>query len=470
MQLKNIIGFAFGPVGSAILGLITVPLTAWVFSPSDIGRLNILQVAQSFALLFSVLGFDQAYVREHHEAQDKEQLLLSCFAPGFLLLAISGAAAALFSPQISSFMYAENSISLFIYTLILFYIGHICRFLSLTLRMEGHGWAYSASQIIPKVVYTAAIVLLASFPFHKKFLHLLLCTLLSSLSMLLVLTWMTRKQLLNAARKKIDYEKLKALMPFSIPLVFSGLAYWGLTATSTITLGRWSTLAELAIFSVGNSFASVAVVFQSIFSVIWAPMVYKWIAEDKNLSVIDETSQQVLAAICALVALCGGVSWISNLFLPEHYRNIELLLPSLLLPPLLYILTETTSLGINIQRKTIYSLINTCVCLFINIIVALALVPSHGAAGAAASNAIAFTAFFILQTEVSSRIWRSLPRTELYTYVAGILVMSLVSAFCPPGYRQVLHVLWTLILLVLLNKFRSQLVGMFRLFKKNRPS
>lgn len=466
MQLKNIIGFAFGPVSSAILGLITVPLTAWVFSPPDLGRLNILQVAQSFALMLAVLGFDQAYVREHHEAEDKEQLLLTCFVPGFLLLAISGAVATLFAAQISSFMYAENSISLFIYTLVLFYIGHLCRFLSLTLRMEGQGWAYSASQVIPKLVYTAAIVSLAFCQFHKQFLHLLLCTVISSFSMLLVLTWTTRRQLLSAARKKIDYAKLKTMMPFSIPLVFSGLAYWGLTATSTITLGRWSTLAELAIFSVGNSFASVAVVFQSIFSVIWAPLVYKWVAEEKDMGVIDKTSQQVLAVICVLVASCGSLSWICNLFLPAHYKNVEFILPSLLLPPLLYILTETTSLGINIQRKTIYSLINTCICLFINVAVAFALVPSHGAAGAATSNAIAFTAYFILQTEVSSRIWRSLPETKLYTYVIGMLGLSVISAFCPPGYRQILHVLWAIILLAVLTTFKSELVGIFRLFAK----
>lgn len=466
MQLKNILGFAFGPVSSAILGLVTVPLTAWVFSPSDLGRLNILQVAQSFAVLLSVLGFDQAYVREHHESVDKEQLLLTCFMPGLLLLVLLGAIAALFAPQISSFMYDEENISLFIYTLILFYIGHVCRFLSLTLRMDGHGWAYSASQVIPKLIYTAAIVLLSFGQFQKEFLHLLLCTLLSSLSMLLVLTWMTREQLLVAVRRKIDYAKLKALMPFSIPLVFSGLAYWGLTATSTVTLGRWSTLAELAIFSVGNSFASVAVVFQSIFSVIWAPMVYKWIAEEKDMGVIDQTSQQVLAVICALVALCGSFSWLCNLILPDHYKNIELLLPSLLLPPLLYILTETTSVGINVRRKTIYSLVNTCVSLFINIIVAFALVPAYGAAGAAASNAIAFTAYFIFQTEVSSRIWRTFPRGESYIYVTGILALSLASAFCPPGFSQILHVLWALIFLTVLKKFHLQLIGMFRLFAK----
>lgn len=466
MQLKNIIGFAVGPVGSAFLGLVTVPLTAWVFSPSDLGRLNILQVAMSFALLLSVLGFDQAYVREHHESEDKEQLLLICFMPGFLLLAIAGAVAAFFADSMSALMYAEESAPLFLYTLILFYIGHACRFLSLTLRMEGHGWAYSASQLIPKVVYTAAVVLLAFTQFEKQFIHLILCTIFSSLTMLLVLVWLTRSQFLSAAKKKIDYAQLKALMPFSIPLVFSGLAYWGLTATSTITLSRWSTLDELAIFSVGNSFASVAVVFQSIFSVIWAPLVYKWIADEKDLGMIDKTARQVLAFICALVALCGSFSWLLPMFLPPHYSNIEMLLPALLLPPLLYILTETTSLGINIQRKTIYSLTNTCVCLLINVVVAFLLVPPYGAAGAAASNAVAFTAYFILQTEVSNRIWRPLPRTELYSYATAVLALALASAFCPPAYRHILHVLWALICLAVLYKFRSELIGMFRLFAK----
>ena len=76
MQLKSLIGFAVGPIGSALIGLITVPVVAWSFTPADVGRLNVFQLAISFALLFSVLGLDQAYVREYHEVEGRPRLLL----------------------------------------------------------------------------------------------------------------------------------------------------------------------------------------------------------------------------------------------------------------------------------------------------------------------------------------------------------------------------------------------------------
>ena len=74
MGIKNFIGFAFGPIASAVLGLITVPVFSWVFSPEDVGRLNILHMVISFCLLLLVLGLDQAYVREFHETSNTSQL------------------------------------------------------------------------------------------------------------------------------------------------------------------------------------------------------------------------------------------------------------------------------------------------------------------------------------------------------------------------------------------------------------
>ena len=82
MQLKSVVGFSIGPIVGAFIGLVTLPLNAWIFSPDDIGRLNIFQTICSLMLLFSVLGLDQAYVREYHEVANKEALLKACVVPG----------------------------------------------------------------------------------------------------------------------------------------------------------------------------------------------------------------------------------------------------------------------------------------------------------------------------------------------------------------------------------------------------
>ena len=89
MDAKKVLAFSIGPISGAVLGLITLPIIAWYFSPEDIGRLTMLTVTISFSLLLFSLGLDQAYVREFHEVKDKPSLLKGVFLPGFILLTFS---------------------------------------------------------------------------------------------------------------------------------------------------------------------------------------------------------------------------------------------------------------------------------------------------------------------------------------------------------------------------------------------
>ena len=426
VKIKNILGFAFGPLAGAVLGLATVPLIAWVFSPEDVGRLNVLQIAMSFALLLSVLGLDQAYVREFHESPHRAQLLRACFVPGFLCLLILGVISAFFAKNLAQWLYDTPNPWWYWATLAAFFISYISRFLSLILRMQERGWAYSASQVLPKVLQLALVLGVTWTAFHKTFTHLLLITLASLTLVLTVYAWNTRHDWLDAMRSRIDPKQLRSLLAFGSPLIFSGLAFWGLTATSTIALRTWSSLDELAVYSVANSFAGAALVFQSIFSVVWAPTVYKWHAQGVEMAIIDKIAKQVLAAVCGVVFLCAAFAWVLDYILPPHYASVKSILLCMLMQPLLYTLSEVTAVGINIQRRTMLSVWVTLAALACNVALSAYLVPSMGAKGAAIANALAFTVFFIGRTEASARVWRSFGRMRTYIFII-VITMTAVA-------------------------------------------
>ncbi|WP_372871868.1 oligosaccharide flippase family protein [Paenalcaligenes niemegkensis] len=67
MTPKKIAAFAIGPIGGALLSLITLPVITWFFTQEDVGRIAMFQVAISFSVLLFSLGLDQSYVREFHE-------------------------------------------------------------------------------------------------------------------------------------------------------------------------------------------------------------------------------------------------------------------------------------------------------------------------------------------------------------------------------------------------------------------
>ena len=52
MNKKTILGYALGPIGSGLLGLISLPIITWFYSVEDVGRISMLQVFTSFSILF----------------------------------------------------------------------------------------------------------------------------------------------------------------------------------------------------------------------------------------------------------------------------------------------------------------------------------------------------------------------------------------------------------------------------------
>lgn len=467
MNLRNILGFAFGPIAGAALGLIAVPVTAWVFAPEDVGRLNVLQIALSFCLMLSVLGLDQAYVREYHESKNRAQLLRACFVPGFTFLLALGLPSIFLAEKLAQNLYADANPWLYFATLLGFFISYINRFSSLILRMQERGWAYSVSQVLPKIAQLALIVGISVASFDKVFIHLLLITLFAQILVAVMYTWNTRTDWCVAVEAQVDMQQIKGLMQFGFPLIFSGLAYWGLAATSTIALRSWSTLEELAIYSVANSFAAAAIVFQTIFSVVWAPTVYKWVSQGVDMTVVDKIAKQALAVVCFIVALCGSLAWVCDWLLPPYYAQVKYVLLCILMQPLLYTLSEITCVGIGIQRRTVFTVWITGGALLLNLALSYLLVPLMGAAGAAIANASAFAVFFIARTEVSARIWRSFPRMQLYSYVVGLLALAMASIYGAALVPVALYGAWFFLLGLSVLLFRRQWREILIIYKIN---
>ena len=75
MNIKKLLGYALGPIGSAAASAISLPLISWYFPADDIGRIVLLQTVSGLILIVLGLGLDQSYIREYHAAPDKSVLL-----------------------------------------------------------------------------------------------------------------------------------------------------------------------------------------------------------------------------------------------------------------------------------------------------------------------------------------------------------------------------------------------------------
>ncbi len=457
MTPRQIAAFAIGPIGGAVLGLITLPIIAWFFSQEDVGRMAMVQVTIGFSTLLFSFGLDQAYVREFHEVKDKPALLKRALLPGLLILSVTLSILLVSESALSGWLFGISDWHLSLLIAVAVFAAFISRFLSLVLRMNEQGLAFSMSQLLPKVVLLAIIggyVLLGA---NTSLTNLVIANTAAFVFVCVAFAFNTRKELIAGITATLDWQHLKQMLRFGLPLILGGVAYWGLTAIDKVFLRTLASFEELGVYSVAVSFAGVATILQSVFSTVWAPTVYKWASKGEGLENVHKVSRYILCLVVLLFCLAGLLSWIVTLFLPANYAAVQWILVSCLGAPLLYTLSETTVVGIGITRRSSFAMLAAVVAFVGNLVGNWLLIPRFGAAGAAVSTCISFWVFFVLRTEFSIYLWKPVPRLPLYGYTTLVVAgASLFTIYGTDIYQNML-VFWGMLFITTLFSFKAEL-------------
>lgn len=466
MTPRKIATFAIGPVGGALLGLISLPVITWLFSQEDVGRMAMLQVMVSFSILLFSLGLDQSYVREFHDAENKPALLKIALMPGLILLSITVVVLLSFGSALASWLFGEPQWHLALLVALAVMASFLSRFLSLVLRMNERGIAYSMSQLLPKLLLLVILVGYVIVDADRDLTNLVLANAAAITFVCGIYGWNTRNEWLVGMRSKMDIARLKSMLWFGLPLILGGLAFWGLTAIDKLFLRTLANFEELGVYSVSVSFAAAATILQSVFSTVWAPTVYKWASKGQGLENVERVRRYILAIVVLGFSLAGLLSWVLILFLPSSYASVQWIVVSCIGYPLLYTLSESTVVGIGISRRSSFAMLAAVVAFVVNLVGNWLLIPSYGAAGAAVSTCASFWVFFILRTEFAIHLWKPIPRVLLYVYttlsVTGAVVFTLWGAEL--GNWMVLF--WVLVLASWVVSFRVEIQQALRFISK----
>jgi O-antigen/teichoic acid export membrane protein len=439
MKFKQILGFALGPVLAAMLGLITVPMMAWTFSPDVIGKIAMLNTFLAGCSLVLTLGLDQAYVREYHEVESKPALLSAFLPPSLLVTAIFSLVILYFHEAASQILFSElnNSFYIVLIAVVALVASILFRFLSLVLRMKEQGLKFSLTQISSKLSLLLSLIVLYFLKLKYGFIIALFFSGLSLVVAVLLALLFTQTECFFAFSTKKQPLLFKQGIKFGAPLIVSGFAYWGLTSIDKLAIRYYSGMEQLGVYSVAFSFAAVMTIFQRVFSTIWAPIVYRWHKNGVKMAQFNLITDWVVIVLSSVFFIVVMLSPILSYLLPKAYLPVIYLLPACMLFPVFYTLSETTVVGMNVARKTSYSILITIIPLLLNLLLSYLLIPIYGAAGAAVAVASAFFLYLVLRTEVSKKLWHSFATLELYITACILLFNGAWSALLaehPPWY------------------------------------
>jgi len=450
----------------AVLGFITLPIIAWHFSASDIGKMALLNTVISFSILFFSFGLDQAYIRYFHQAENKAELFTTVLIPGFIFLIILSVIFLSNQNIVSKVIFEESSFVLSFFVILMVISSFLSRFLSLILRMNEKGIAYSMSQIFPKIFLILIVLYYMVNNFEKNFYYLILGYLIANILVCSIYTWNTRKFWFSRKMNLVNFDLLKEMLVFSYPLILGGVAFWGLISVDKLMLKQFSDYNQLGLYSVSVSFAAIATILQSVFSIIWSPIVYKWAEKEVDLNRVNQINRYILLAVVLIFSFVGCFSWLLKYILPYEYYLVQSILLPCLGYPLFYTLSETTVIGIGITKRTIYSMLSTLLALFLNIILCFLLIPKYGAIGAAISTCIAFWFFLIFRTEFSIYVWKKMPRLVMYSWTIWLLICAIINALFGELYSNFILYIWLLTLLFALLFFKNEVFYIFSFLRK----
>lgn len=424
--IKKFMGFSMGPVVGAIISFITIPLTTHFISPSEFGKAQMFSVFQMLTLSFLYLGLDQAYTREYHETDNKKNLIKNA-----MLIPVLGSIFIFIFMLINMNYFSHYFFGKEYYHLATILVGltiitmTVERFLLLSVRMEEKAFEYSIITILIKLVVLVFTLLFVIF-IRRDFLAVVYSAIIGQLvgDFYLIIRY---RKFLYIKDFQFDKELLIKMLKFGLPLVVAASLSNLLNSLDRISLRKWSTSAELGIFAAAYKISATLSIVQASFTSFWVPTAYRWYHQKKEMKHFEVVSNTILLLMSVLFVFILLFKKMVVLILGPQYINSEFIIGFLCLQPIMYTLSETTTLGIVFSKKSYLNIIVSVLAIIPNVILNIILVPKYGAIGAAIATGVSYIFFFISRSYFSNRNWEGFSLKSHLVVNVLIFIAALIN-------------------------------------------
>lgn len=461
MNIRKLFHYTFGPIGAGIFGILTLPILTWFFQKEEIGRFAYLQLLISLGMMFGSLGLHQALVREYYEYNDKFVLLKTILIDCLKIFLISIPIIYFLQTNFSLDEYLfelKNPFLIFLLSMIWF-ISIYNNIINHYIRMEEKSVLFSLGIFFPKFSFLILVIISVFLFQNKNFNSLIILTLLSNI----LVTILFSMNLIEDNKKIISsvYDKSlsRKLLNFSIPLMFADLAYWGINTLDRVFIKHFLGFEELGVYSVAVMLATSINIITSIFASIWHPLIYKWSIEGINEKKIQEIIDLVSVIIFLIWSLIGVLVYVIKLVLPINYYEVQYLIMGCIASPLLYLLSETTSIGIGLSRRSRYQLYAMLFSILFNLILNFILINFIGLKGAAISVLLTSIFLYLTKSEISKKLLEiHLNLKKSYCIVVIYAIYSIYFVFYQPNsifYYFIWLVLIIIVYIIYIPTFKN---------------
>lgn len=421
--IKKLMGFSVGPFISALLGFIMIPLTTWYTNPEEFGKSSMYTVGFTLASLIIYLGMDQAFVREFNSYKDRIVLLWSSFTVPFIFSILLSVILLVFYKPISIMMFGSIEWYIMLILALSVPFAVIDRFSQLIIRMNEKALLFSVVNIMNKV-FNLIFLLIYLIYIDNSFKGIVNASFIALVVVTVIEVIITKEYWFNSIT--VSKKLMKQLFHFALPLIPATIIGWVFSSMDRVLLRSLSSFEQIGLYSAAFKITTILGIIQQAFANFWVPTAYRWYEEKVEKEKFLEVSDYLTIVMTFIFILVVVFRDIIFIFFSSEYKAAAEIVPFLLFFPIMYTMSETTTLGIVFKRKTKYNIVVSVLAAVTNFILNYLFVPQYGALGSAIATAISYIMFFWLRTCISSKLWI---KFNYQVYIVNTIVM-IALAFC----------------------------------------
>jgi O-antigen/teichoic acid export membrane protein len=232
-------------------------------------------------------------------------------------------------------------------------------------------------------------------------------------------------------RLRLNWQILKPMMYYAIPLAATGLAGWFVSDLDKIVVAKWAAdgLSSQGVYTQTFKLGALMVLAIQAFRYAAEPFFFSQSADKQAPMLFAKTLHYfVLFALLLLLAVSVNIDWIAPIFLrrPE-FRTALYLVPIIMFGKLLFGVYINISIWFKLKDKTLYGLLFTAIGAVVAITSNFILLPRIGILGSAISVILSYLAMTITCYIIGRKIF-PVPYNFVPMIAYAIFIMSIVVA------------------------------------------
>jgi O-antigen/teichoic acid export membrane protein len=404
--LKHSMIYGAGSLLSKSVGFILIPFYTHYLRPSQYGTLELLDLTMGFVALLVSVWVTIPLVRFYYDSEDEREkkriVSTTMWTVACVALALSSVAL-LFAKEISTLVLKSPDFSFCVKVIAVSF------FLSC---VNSVAWNYfrarQRSAVIVSLNFCSVAAMVTINIYFVAVLKLgVLGVLYGGLLGNYVVNAVLTVQALREVGLGFDYQKMKALLVFGAPLVFTNIGAFVLNFSDRFFLQSYGNSSVVGTYALGYKFGYMLsfLVIQP-FVLIWSARMYE-IAKRDDAKKLFARFGAYLCLVLTTVAL--GISVVIkdviSMMAASDFKSAYRIVPLIALAYVFQGLYYQFQTGILIQKKTSYMGIMGGVAAITNVALNLLLIPSYQGMGAAWATTLSFLVLALLAYNFSQRTY-----------------------------------------------------------------